>query len=84
MRASKLVAKTHGKAPISATRKIKVGIDSVSQPHGSDERPNTPITRHKIGETISTDQCGPIKTISDSAPTTGTRSGLSNLCDSRL
>jgi len=36
----KLVAKTNEKALISATRKTKVGIDSVSQPRASDERPN--------------------------------------------
>jgi hypothetical protein len=35
----KLVAKTNEKAPISATRKTKVGLDSVMQPRASDEHP---------------------------------------------
>jgi hypothetical protein len=34
-----LVAESNGKAPFSATRKTKVGIDSVSQPRASDEHP---------------------------------------------
>jgi hypothetical protein len=36
----KLVAKTNEKAPISATRKTKVGLDSVMQPRAGVEHPN--------------------------------------------